>query len=289
MQENEVVEAVANTGSYMEKGIDMAIGYAPKVLLAILTLVVGFMIISNIVKFATKAFNRTGIDLTLSKFLSSLLSMGLKIMLLLSVASMFGVSVTSFVAIISALMVGVGMALNGTIGHAASGVMLMIFKPFKVGDLVKIGGGATVGTVDAINAFNTTLKTLDNKRIIISNSNVTGNDITNISGQGKVGVELTFGIGYDDDIDKARSIILDVGRKCPYILHGDEEVADQGVVVAELGDSSVNLATRPFCRSEHYWDTLFYMQENVKKEFDKHDIGIPYPTMDFNVNGATLN
>ena len=156
--------------------------------------------------------------------------------------------------------------------------MIMLFKPFKVGDLVEIGGGHT-GTVDAINAFNTTLATLDNKRIIIANSNVTGNTVTNISGQGQVGVELTFGIGYSDDIDKARQIILDVGKSCPHILADPA----QGVVVAELGDSSVNLATRPFCKSENYWDTFFYMQENVKKEFDKQGIGIPYPTMDVNM------
>lgn len=262
-----------------EKGTNMAIEYAPKVLLALLTLIIGFWIIKRIVAFANRAIQRSGMDETLSTFISSLVSIVLKIMLLLSVAGMFGVNTTSFIAIFSALMVGIGMALNGTLGHAAAGVMLMIFKPFKVGDLVKIGGGATVGTVDAINAFNTTLKTLDNKRIIIANSNVTGNDITNISGQGEVGVELTFGIGYNDDIDKARKIILEVGSRCPHILNNPS----QGVVVAELGDSSVNLATRPFCKSEHYWDTLFFMQEQVKKAFDKEGIGIPYPTMDVNM------
>lgn len=277
MEEN----ATALAG-YTEKGINMAIEYAPKVLLAIVTLIIGFWIIKRVVRFAEKGISASGMDETLSKFVSSLISIALKIMLLLSVASMFGVNTTSFIAIFSALMVGIGMAMNGTLGHAAAGVMLMIFKPFKVGDLVTIGGGGTTGTVDSINAFNTTLKTLDNKRIIIANSNVTGNDITNISGQGQVGVELTFGIGYNDDIEKAREIILSVGESCPYILDGDEAPA-QGVVVAELGDSSVNLATRPFCRSEHYWDTMFYMQENVKKEFDKQGIGIPYPTMDINM------
>ncbi len=263
----------------LEKGIEMGMAYAPKVLLAILTLVVGFWIIKRIVSFSTKAILHSGMNLTLTNFVSSLIGMGLKVMLLLSVAGMFGVNTTSFIAIFSALMVGVGMALNGTLGHAASGVLLMIFKPFKIGDLVKIGGGATVGTVDSINAFNTTLKTLDNKRIIIANSNVTGNDITNISGQGEVGVELTFGIGYNDDIDKARHVIMEVGKNCPYIL----DAPAQAVVVAELDDSSVNLASRPFCKSEHYWDTLFYMQENVKKEFDKQNIGIPYQTIDINM------
>ena len=201
-------------------------------------------------------------------------------MLFFSVASMVGINTTSFVAIIAALMVGIGMALNGTIGHFASGVMLMIFKPFNVGDLVAIGGGQT-GTVQAINAFNTTLATLDNKRIIIANSNVTGNDIINISGQGTVGVELTFGIGYGDDIDKAREIILQLGKDCPTILDNPS----QGVVVGELGDSSVNLNTRPFCNSEDYWDTMFYMQENVKKEFDRQGINIPFPQMDVHVIG----
>lgn len=265
---------------YLDKAINMAIEYAPKVALAIVTLIIGLWIIKRVVKWINKAIQNSGMDETLSTFLSSLVSIALKLMLLFSVAGMFGIDTTSFIAIFGALMVGVGMALNGTLGHAAAGVMIMIFKPFKIGDLVEIAGGR-IGTVDAINAFNTTLKTLDNKRIIIANSNVTGNDIVNISGQGVVGVELTFGIGYGDDIDKARAAILKVGKECPYIL----EDPAQGVVVAELADSSVNLATRPFCKSEHYWDTLFFMQENVKKEFDAQGIGIPYPTMDLNMVG----
>ena len=258
--------------SAVEKYTNMGLEYAPTIALALLTLIIGFWIIKKIVGFVNKAIQRSGMDETLSNFLSSLVSIMLKIMLLLSVASMFGINTTSFIAIISALMVGIGMALNGTLGHIASGVMLMIFKPFKVGDLVKIGGNQSMGTVDSISAFNTILKTLDNKRIIIANSNVTGNDITNISGQGDVGVELTFGIGYGDDIDKARKVILEVGKSCPHIL----DVPAQGVVVANLGDSSVDLATRPFCKAEHYWDVLFYMQENVKKQFDDQSIGIPY-------------
>ena len=199
-------------------------------------------------------------------------------MLLLSVAGMFGVETTSFVAIFGALAFAIGMALQGSLGHFASGVLLLVFKPYKVGDLVEIGGGQ-MGTVQEVQVFNTLLVTLDNKRIIVPNGVVTSNVITNISGQGEIGVELTFGIGYGDDIDKARAAILKVGKNCEWIL--DEP--KQEVVVAELGDSSVNLATRPFVKSEHYWETLFYMQEHVKKEFDKQEIGIPYPTMDVNV------
>ncbi len=259
---------------YISKIIEMAIDYAPSILIAVVSIIIGLWIIGKLVGFARKVLDKH-FDETLSSFLCSLLSIALKVMLFFSIADIVGISTTSFVAIIAALMIGVGMAFNGTIGHFASGVMLMIFKPFKVGDLVDIGGG-NKGTVEGINAFNTTLATLDNQRIIIANSNVTGNTITNISGQGVVGVEMTFGIGYNDSIDEARKIILEVGKSCPHIIN---EPA-QGVVVAELADSSVNLATRPFCKSEHYWDTLFYMQENVKKALDAAGIGIPYPQMD---------
>jgi small conductance mechanosensitive channel len=260
----------------LKKVSGMTIEYAPKIALAIITLVIGLWIIKKIMKWVSPQIENSTNDKTLSTFLSSILGALLKVMLLFSVASMVGVDTTAFITIFGALMIGIGMAFNGTIGHIASGVMLMIFKPFKVGDLVKIGGGQTIGSVEAINAFNTTLETLDNKRIIIANSNVTGNDITNISGQGTVGVELTFGIAYSADIDKARQVILEVGNNCPHILKDPA----QGVVVGHWGDSSVDLNTRPFCKSEHYWDTMFYMQEHVKKAFDANGINIPFPNME---------
>jgi len=259
----------------MEKVMELVLAYLPKVAMALVTLIVGLWIIGIVVRFVRRRLLGTDIEESLAGFLTSVLNIFLKIMLLLSVVGQFGVNTTSFIAIFSALMVGVGMALNGTIGHFASGVMLMIFKPFKVGDIVDIGGGHR-GKVEAINAFNTTLETLDNQRIIVANSNVTGNTITNVTGQGVIGVELTFGIGYNDSIDEARKIILQVGSSCKEILKDPA----QGVVVAELADSSVNLATRPFCKSEDYWTVYFYMQEQVKKEFDQNGISIPYPQMD---------
>jgi len=264
------------------KVTDMAIEYAPKVALAIITYIIGSWLIKKIMKWVAPQIEKSTKDETLSKFLSSILGALLKVMLILTVVSMFGIPITSFIAILGALMVGIGMALNGSIGHIASGVMLMIFKPFKVGHLVKIGGGQTVGSVEAINAFNTVLATLDNKRVIIANGNVTSNDITNISGQGIVGVELTFGIAYSADIDKARKVILEVGSQCEHII----DIPAQGVVVANWGDSSVDLATRPFCNSEHYWDVMFYMQENVKKAFDANGINIPFPNMEVHMMNA---
>ena len=258
----------------METLSNLFTAYAPKVAGAILTLIIGLWVISMISGGADKAMKRSGIDDTLRPFLKSLIGTVLKILLLLSVAGMFGIETTSFIAIFGAMALAIGMALQGSLGHFASGVLLLIFRPYKVGDLVTLGG--ETGTVTELQIFNTVLATLDNKRVIVPNGVVTSNVITNISGQGEIGVELTFGIGYGDDIDKAREVILRVGKECPWILDSPAQI----VVVAELADSSVNLATRPFVNSENYWDTLFYMQENVKKAFDKEGISIPYPQMD---------
>ncbi|MEL7250898.1 MAG: mechanosensitive ion channel domain-containing protein [Bacteroidota bacterium] len=263
----------------LEKLSELATTYAPKVVGAILTLIIGFWIVGRITGALDRTMGKRGVDETIRPFLLSLVSVGLKVMLLLAVASMFGIETTSFVAIFSALAFAIGLALQGSLGHFASGVLLLTFRPYKVGDLVTVGGGET-GEVVGIQIFNTVLKTLDNKRIIVPNGVVTSNIITNISGQGIIGVELTFGIGYNDSIDKAREIILRVGKECPWIL----EDPAQGVVVGELADSSVNLNTRPFCNSEHYWDTFFYMQENVKKAFDADGISIPFPQMDVHLD-----
>ena len=252
--------------------------YIPKIAGAILTLIIGFWMIAWISKLVKRTLTKRGVDETIRPFLGSLINVGMKIMLLLAVASMFGIETTSFVAVFGALAFAVGMALQGSLGHFASGVLILIFKPYKVGDLVTIGGGST-GVVEEVQIFNTLLITLDNKKVIVPNTLITSNIITNISGQGTVGVELTFGIGYNDSIDKARAIILEVAKQCPYII--DEPKT--AVVVAELADSSVNLATRPFCKSEDYWATFFYMQEQVKKAFDKQGVSIPFPQMDIHV------
>ncbi|MCB9273045.1 MAG: mechanosensitive ion channel [Lewinellaceae bacterium] len=265
----------------LDKLSELFTAYAPKVAGAIITLILGFWIVGRITHVVKRTMEKRGFDPTIRPFLASLVNVGLKVLLLLSVASMFGIETTSFIAIFSALAFAVGLALQGSLGHFASGVLLLVFKPYKVGDLVSIGGGQT-GTVEAIQVFNTVLATLDNKRIIVPNSVVTSNVITNISGQGIIGVELTFGISYSDSIDKAREIILRVGKECPYVL--DDPA--QGVVVAPWGDSSVNLNSRPFCKSEDYWSTYFYMYEHVKKAFDAEGISIPFPQMDVHMKNA---
>jgi small conductance mechanosensitive channel len=261
---------------------DALVLYVPKVVGAILTIIIGFWLAGKISGLIKRTMAKRGVDPSVQSFLGSIVSVGLKIMVLLAAASMFGIETTSFIAVLGAMAFAIGLALQGTLGHFASGVLLLVFKPYKVGDLVTIGGGET-GSVVELQIFNTVLQTLDNKRIIVPNGVVTSNVITNISGQGIIGVELTFGIGYGDDIDKARSIILEVGKACPWVL--DDPA--QGVVVASLGDSSVNLATRPFSKSEYYWDTFFYMQENVKKAFDAQGISIPFPQMDVHMDQAS--
>jgi len=248
--------------------------YLPKVVGAIITLIIGFWVVGILSRWLNKRLLKAELDISLAKFLSSTFSIALKVMLLLSVATMFGVATTSFIAIFSAIAFAVGMALQGNLGHLASGVMLMIFKPFKVGDLVDLNG--SVGVVEAINTFNTTLLTPQNKKIFISNGNVTSNTITNISGQETIAVDQTFGISYDGDIDQAKKIIQRVAASSPLILKDPAPMVE----VSELADNSVNFISRPWCKSEHYWDVYFHMNENVKKELDKANIGIPYPQVD---------
>lgn len=257
--------------------------WAIRFITALAIIVIGFFIANRLAKLAGKQMKRRSFDDTVIKFVRSMVSIGLKLLVILAAVGQVGIEVTGFIAVLGALTFAIGFALQGTLAHFAAGVMLLFFRPYRVGDLVTIGGGET-GTVVELGIFNTVLATLDNKRVIIPNGTVASNIITNISGQGTIGVELTYGIGYNDSIDKAREIILAVGKECPYIL--DDPA--QGVVVASHGDNSVNLATRPFCKSANYWNTFFYMQENVKKAFDREGISIPYPQRDLHIVSGSL-
>lgn len=259
--------------------INILVSYATILAGAIAVIVIGFWIANKLANIIGKRMKKNNVDATVTPFLQSLVGTGLKIMILLAAAGMVGIETASFVAIFAALSFAIGFALQGTLAHFAAGVMLLFFRPYKVGDRVTIGGGET-GTVEELGIFNTILLTLDNKKVIVPNGTVGSNVITNINGQGIIGVELTYGIGYNDSIDAAREAILAVGKECPWILDDPR----QGVVVAEHGDSSVNLNTRPFCKSKHYWSTFYYMQEHVKKAFDKKGISIPFPQTDVHVH-----
>ncbi len=255
----------------------LALAYVPKLLLAIVTLIVGLWIIKVIVKGIRKAMARKKVDETLQSFLVSMLGILLKVMLFISVIGMVGVEMTSFVAILGAAGLAVGMALSGTLQNFAGGVMILIFKPFKIGDFLEAQG--YVGIVKEIQLFNTILLSTDNKTIIIPNGGLSTSSMVNYSTQPTRRVDMTFGIGYTDDIDKAKNILNDLLTNHPAVLKDPAHF----IAVSELADSSVNFVVRAWVNSADYWTVFFYMQETVKKEFDKNNIGIPFPQRDVHV------
>jgi len=255
----------------------MAMAYAPKLLLAIITLIIGLWIIKMITKGIGKLMDKKEMDATLKPFIISLLSMLLKVMLVISVIGMIGVQMTSFIAILGAAGLAVGMALSGTLQNFAGGVMILIFKPFKVGDLLEAQG--YLGVVKEIQLFNTIMLSLDNKTIIIPNGGLSTGSMINYSTQPTRRVDMSFGIGYTDDIDKAKGILEGLLANHPKVL---KEPASF-IAVSELADSSVNFTVRAWVNAADYWDVFFYMQETVKKEFDKNKIGIPFPQRDVHI------
>ncbi len=252
--------------------------YAMQVIGAILTLIIGFWVIGRISNVAKKAMKRSIEDEAVRDFLGSLISIGLKVLLLLSVASMFGIKVTSFIAIFSALAFAVGLALQGNLANFASGVLILIFKFFKVGDFIESNGHA--GTVTDIHIFHTVLIALDNRLIIIPNGQITSNAIQNYTAQGIRRHDLTVGIGYDDDIDKAKQIIEEVVKGLPDI----ELDAGYDIFVKELADSSVNFAVRFMAKNDNFWPAYKLFFERIKKQFDDNGIGIPFPQMDVHLD-----
>lgn len=261
----------------LEHYYQVFLNFLPKIALALLTLLIGFWVISYITKLVQNALNKAKTDLTITRFISSLVSVGMKVMLLLSVASMFGIETTSFVAILTALAFAIGTALSGNIGHFASGVMLLIFKPYRVGDLVNLQG--QTGVVETIHVFNTTILTPDNKRIIIPNGVITSGIITNISGQQKIRVDMAFDVAAGQDIDKVRAVFKEVANLCPTTLK-DEPI---DIFVGGLKGGAVEMVVRPWCKSEHYWDTYFFFNEQAIKSLAQHSIKGPKPAMEVNV------
>ena len=251
--------------------------YALRVIGALVTLIIGFWIIGWITRLVQNAMARRDIDPTVRPFLSSLVSIGLKVLLLLSVASMFGIDATSFIAIFSALAFAVGLALQGNLGNFASGVLILIFKPYKVGDFIQAQGHN--GVVKEIQIFNTIMQGLDKRLIIIPNGQMTSGPIENFTATGIRQHDLTVGIGYDDDIDKAKAVIERIIKETPGVD------LDQGysVFLKELADSSVNFAVRFVCQNDNFWPAYQYFMEHIKKAFDQEGIGIPYPQMDVHV------
>ncbi len=267
-----------NTEEIMNQATTWFFEYGPKVLGAIVVWIVGGWIIRVLLSGLSGLMDKSNLDPSLKPFLKSLSSVLLKAMLVISVLGMLGVEMTSFVAILGAAGLAVGLALSGTLQNFAGGVMILIFKPYKVGDFIDAQGYA--GSVSEIQIFNTIMKTADNKTIIIPNGGLATSSMTNYSTEEKRRVDWTIGIGYGDDVDKARAVIK---RLCDEDsrIHKDPEVF---IAVSELADSSVNFAVRAWVNAPDYWGVFFDMNEKVYKTFSQEGLNIPFPQMDVHVH-----
>jgi small conductance mechanosensitive channel len=252
--------------------------YAPAVVAALLILVIGRWVARLLTKMVRKLMERAALDETLTNFLANTLYFALLAFVVVAAVSKLGVETASFIAILGAAGFAVGFALQGSLANFASGVMLMIFRPMKRGDLVEAGG--VLGVVDEIGMFATTINTLENRRAIIANATITGGNIINYTANGSLRVDMTFGISYGDDIDKAISVMQEVLEQDPKVLKDPEPT----VAVLEHGASAVRLVCRPWCDPEHYWDVYFNTQKRVKEEFDKVGITIPFPQQDVHLH-----
>ena len=248
--------------------------FAINLVLAIITLLLGLWIIKLILGGIKRGMEKRDVDITLRKFVGAILGVILKIMLIISVISMVGVEMTSFVAILAAAGLAVGLALSGTLQNFAGGVILILLKPFRVGQFIEAQGH--MGTVHEVGIFNTILKTPDNKTIIIPNGPLSTGSMTNFSAEPQRRVDFTFGIGYSDDIDQAKNVIKSLIDADERILKDPEPF----IAVSELADSSVNFAVRTWVNAADYWGVFFDMTEGVKKAFDNEGVSIPFPQRD---------
>lgn len=274
------MEEIVNTedmSKYADMAIEMAMSYGPRLILAIVVLIVGLWIVNRVVALMGKGMEKSNTEPTLARFLGNLVSIGLKALVLISVAGMIGIQTTSFIAILGAAGLAVGLALQGSLANFAGGVLILLFKPYKVGDYVQAQG--VDGTVTEIQIFNTIINTVDNKRIIVPNGAISNGIITNFSAEPTRRVDFLFGIGYGDDIAKAKDVIRALVDK-------DERVFDDPapqIVVSNLGDSSVDITVRVWANASDYWGIKFDLTEQVKLAFDEAGISIPFPQRDVHV------
>ena len=273
------VDEIAEQGLLIKDyAMDFIMTYGPKLLGAIVALVIGLWIIRWIMKLITNVLTRSNVDDSLVPFLKSLTGALLKVMLGISILTMLGIEMTSFIAILGAAGLAVGMALSGTLQNFAGGVMILLFKPFKVGDVIEAQG--YTGGVKEIQIFVTILTTPDNKTIIIPNGPLSNGSLINYSTQENRRVDFVFGIGYGDDVNKAKSIISDV-------LNNDSRVLKDPALfigLGEMADSSVNLTVRAWVNAADYWGVFFDTNEKIYHAFNDGGINIPYPQMDVHVH-----
>jgi len=263
----------------LDPAVFWAIGldWSGRILAALLTFVIGRWMAGALASGITKAMQRAGVDETLSRFLRSFMYMTLLVFVALMAASALGVDTTSFFAILGAAGLAVGLALKDSLSNFSSGVMLVFFRPFRVGDYVEAGGVA--GTVHSIGIFNTTIKTPDNRVITVPNSLIYGSTITNYSAETTRRIDLVIGVAYEDDVDLAKSVIRGV-------IEADERILEDPaptIMLLELADSSVNFAVRPWVQSADYWAVRGDLLERIKKALEDNGLSIPFPQRDVHV------
>ncbi len=269
MEFNNIIDTLTTKGSE----------YGLKLVGAIIVWIIGSFIVKSLANAFGKMLDKRDTDESLKPFLKSLVSALLKVMLVISVLSTLGIEMTSFIAILGAAGLAVGMALSGTLQNFAGGVMILIFKPFKVGDVIEAQGHT--GKVSEIQIFNTILKTPDNKTIIIPNGGLSNASMVNYSTEDKRRVDFTFGIGYGDSIEQGKEVLL-------AILNADNRIINDPaapfVEVVALADSSVNFTVRVWVNAADYWGVYFDTNAKVYNEFNKVGLNIPYPQMDVHVH-----
>ena len=259
---------------YCDQAVAKAPEYAVNLLTAILIFVVGKWLSRKIAKLVAKLVTKTQDDTMLANYIENIIYYVLFIVTLITAAGKLGIPTTSLVTILGAAGLAIGLALKDSLSNFASGFMLISFKPFKVGQVIEAAG--VVGTVESISTFNTVINTPDNQKIIVPNSAVTASIITNRNANPTRRVDLVIGIGYEDDIEKAKKVLFGLMAADDRILKNPEAT----VLVLELGDSSVNLGVRPWVNSADYGGVKFGLLEQIKNTFDQEKISFPYPQQD---------
>jgi small conductance mechanosensitive channel len=268
----------ANLEKYAGQLVEMVVAYAPKFVMAIVTLVVGLWVISLIMRGVRKTFEKRNVDPSLTPFLRTLIAIALKVMLFVSVIGMVGIEATSFVAILGAAGLAIGLSLQGTLQNFAGGVVILMLRPFRVGDVVDVKG--YLGTVYEIQIFYTIIHTFDKRVVYIPNGALANADMINLSQQDDRRNEWTFGIAYGDDVDKAKDVLKRLIEEDERILPEPEPF----IAVHSLGDSSVNIVVRTWSKAADLWPVYFDMNEKVYKQFAKEGLNIPFPQMDVHVH-----
>lgn len=271
---------VSHVEQIITKLTELGTIFGVKLLAAIVVFVLGRWIAIFLRNFLEKSMKRTKVDRTLIVFSTNLAYVAMFAFVVIAALAQLGIQTTSFIAILAAAGLAIGLALQGSLANFAAGVLMLLFRPFKVDDYIE--GGGTAGTVKEIQIFNTILISPDNKTIIVPNAKMTSDKIVNYALQGTRRVDMTFGIAYDSDIDTAKTILDNILKNDNRIL---KDPAPK-IAVLELADSSVNIVCRPWVKAADYWDFYFDMMETVKKQFDAGGVTIPFPQRDVHVHAT---